>query len=240
MKKLVLSLFVVAAVTVVGPLSSCKMGCIKGSGKQDTRTFKLADITGVDIEGGYKVVLKQDGSNTVALTADDNLFDDIKVTNNGGKLHIYSKRNFCTDGDLKLVIGVKDLQLLKLSGAMDVKGEGEFKTQDLKIDLAGSNHVDMNVNAANIVTEASGASEIGLSGQATSHTVGFSGSGKLKAFDLVVGKYSIESSGVADCEVNVLNELNVNSSGASDIKYKGHPASIHNEKSGAGSLKHVE
>jgi hypothetical protein len=111
-------------------------------------------------------------------------------------------------------------------------------TKDLDIDLSGATKVNLDLNAANVTTTGSGATELNLKGQATSHHINISGVGHVYAFDFVVGSCDVESSGVGHCEVNVLNNLNVHSSGASDVKYKGHP-SISNDKSGASSIEQV-
>ncbi len=40
-------------------------------------------------------------------------------------------------------------------------------------------------------------------------------------------------------QIDVLNKLNVHSSGASDVKYKGNPA-VNNDKSGASSVEKAD
>ncbi len=66
-------------------------------------------------------------------------------------------------------------------------------------------------------------------------TILLTGVGKVKAFDQEVGTCNITVTGVADCEVNVKNELIVNLTGVGNIYYKGHP-SIDSSISGVGSL----
>ncbi|HAL83013.1 MAG TPA: DUF2807 domain-containing protein, partial [Mucilaginibacter sp.] len=40
-------------------------------------------------------------------------------------------------------------------------------------------------------------------------------------------------------DVNVLNSLSVHSSGASEVRYRGNPANVTNNKSGASSVEKV-
>ncbi len=49
------------------------------------------------------------------------------------------------------------------------------------------------------------------------------GASSLKATDLEVNKYAIDSRGASDCKINVKEELSVTSSGASEIRYLGEP-----------------
>jgi hypothetical protein len=96
------------------------------------------------------------------------------------------------------------------------------------------------MNAANVRTTSSGASEIFLKGQASSHEVDLSGSSEINALDFVVGKYRIESSGSANSKINVLNELEVKSSGSSDVEYRGNPSKLSNDDSGASSIRKIK
>lgn len=239
MKKLPL-IITSLAIASVSVLSACKFSCIKGSGHTATDTRKVEKFTRIEIEGGYKVNLKQDSSMAVTINADDNLLKYIKTSVSGGTLHIESKKSFCNAGELSVDIGIGKLEQLKISGAADVSAAGKLNVQDLKLELKGANKVDLDVNAANLVTEGSGSTELHLAGQASSHKIDFSGSGKLYAFDFVVGNYRIETSGATECEINVLHELSIDSRGATSIKYKGSPSVIHNDKSGASSVEKVQ
>lgn len=239
MKK-IYSLFVVlAAVVSFSSLSSCGFECINGSGHRVSENRKVGDFTRIDVSGGFKVTLKQDSSLAVNITADDNLLKYIKSSVSGGKLRIYSKKNFCNTGELLVTIGVRNLDEIKASGAVDVASDGKINTQDIDLKLSGVSKVTLDLNAKNVRTEGSGAIELYLKGQASSHDVDLRGSGKISALDFVVGNYTIQTSGVSDCEINVLQSLSVNSKGASSIKYRGNPSSVSNHKTGASSIEKI-
>ena len=110
--------------------------------------------------------------------------------------------------------------------------EGKINTKDLRFNLNGASKVDMDLNADNVVTEGNGSTEMNLSGQATSHKIEFAGSGKINALDFVVGSYDIETTGASDCNINVLKDLNVNTTGAADVKYRGNPSNVNTSKTG--------
>jgi putative autotransporter adhesin-like protein len=239
MKKLFTITILVISAASLSLLSSCRFGCIKGSGRLATENHKVADFTRLEVGGGFKVNLKQDSSLNLSVTADDNLLKYIHIDSDGGLLHIYSKKNFCNSGEMAINIGVKNLEVLKGSGAVDYVSDGKLNTKDLKIELTGAGKVDLDLTAANVSTTGSGATEINLKGQATSHRIELTGTGKVHALDFVVGKYDIRTTGASDCEVNVLNELNVNTTGASDIKYRGNPSNVNSSKTGASTLTKV-
>jgi hypothetical protein len=227
------------AIGVVLMLSSCDQSCIDGSGNQVTETRKVNDFTKIDISGGYIIKLVQDSSLSLTVTADDNIQNYIKTDVSGDRLRI-SNKNICTSsGEVVVTVGVRNLEEIKASGAVEVSSSGKINARDMNINLSGSTKVALDINAARLTTNASGSSEINLKGQASEHDLKLSGSSNVNAFDLVTGVYNISTSGSSDCNINVLQELNVHSSGSSAIKYRGNPSSVNNDKSGSSSIEKV-
>ena len=227
------------AAGIVLTLSSCDQSCIVGSGNQVTETRKVSDFTKIEVSGGYIIKLVQDSSLSLTVTADDNIQKYIKTDVSGDKLRI-SNENICTSsGEVIVIVGVRNLEEIKASGAVEVSSNGKINASDLNISLSGSTKITLAINAARITTHASGSSEINLTGQATEHDLDLSGSSNVNAFDLVTGVYNIKTSGSSDCDINVLQELNVHSSGSSAIKYRGNPTSVNNDKSGSSSIEKV-
>ncbi|HWZ13907.1 MAG TPA: head GIN domain-containing protein [Mucilaginibacter sp.] len=219
-------------------LSSCMFNCVHGSGTEASESRKVSDFSRIDISGGFKVVLKQDSSLSVKITADDNLLKYIKTTVNGSKLRIYTRRSFCNSSQTIVYIGVRHLEELKASGGIEVESDGKITTQDIHLRLSGATKITMDLNAANVTTNGSGATELNLKGQASSHNIDLSGSGKVNALDFVVGNCEIQTAGVGHSEVNVLHSLSIHSTGASEVKYRGNP-SISSDKVGASSIEKI-
>lgn len=240
MKKLFLTLILFISAISLAVLSSCRFGCVKGSGHQVTENRKVADFTKIDISGGYKVSLKQDSSLSVTVHADDNLMKYIHIEADGNKLRIFSRKNLCGSSEITVNIGVKNVESIKTSGGIELDSDGKLIAKDLSMKLSGATRVNMDINAAEVTTEGSGSTEINLKGQATSHRVKLSGSGKIHALDFVVNSYDIHTTGASECEINVLHDLNVNTTGASDIKYRGNPTNVNSHKTGASSLTKID
>jgi hypothetical protein len=239
MKKIYLAIVLLTACLTLGGLSSCVFHCVHGSGHMVSEDRKVSDFNKISISGGFKVVLKQDSSMAVKVTADDNLLKYIKTEVEGDRLRIYSKKNLCNNGQLTINIGVRNLEEVKASGAVEVESDGKIHTGDLHFKLSGATKITMDLNAGNVTTSGSGATELNLKGQATSHNIDLSGVGHVYAFDFVVGSCDIQTSGAGHSEVNVLNSLSVHSSGASEVRYRGNPSNVTNDKSGASSVEKV-
>jgi hypothetical protein len=242
MKRSVITFLSIAAGLIsAGSLSSCMLHCVHGSGHQATENRKVTqDFTKLEVSGAFKVILKQDSSGTISLTADDNILKYIKTKNEDGTLQIFTHQNICNAGDMTVTIGVKNLESIRGSGATEFSATGKLVCKDVELHLSGSSKVTLDLNAANVNIEGSGDTELDLTGQATSTHVDMSGVARVSAYDFVVSDYEISTSGSSNCEINVLHSLHVSSSGSSEIKYKGNPTDVNNEKSGSSSLEKVQ
>ncbi|WP_214070250.1 head GIN domain-containing protein [Mucilaginibacter sp. dw_454] len=220
-------------------LASCKPGCLKGSGNVVTENRKVTNFSKLDISGDFNISLTQDSSLNVSVAGDDNLVKNVTTKVNGEVLTIKSEKSVCEGSTITVSIGVKKLEELKASGAVNIGTKGKLITQNFDLDLAGASKINMELDAANLTTTSTGATEVDLKGQASTFTANFEGGGKLQAFDFIVGNYNLQSSGAGDFEINVLHELTVNTTGASTIKYKGNPTTINNKKSGVSTLTKV-
>lgn len=147
MKKIHLALVIIAGVTLAG-LSACRFNCVHGSSHIVSEDRKVGDFSKISVSENYKVVLKQDSSMAVKVTADDNLLKYIKTETEGSKLHIFSKRSLCNNGQLVINIGVKNLDEIKASGAVEIESDGTIHTQDLHLNLSGATKITMALNAA--------------------------------------------------------------------------------------------
>lgn len=221
-------------------LSSCSnVGCINGSGKQISEVRNVGPFTKIETSGSIKVVLRQDSLSSIRILADDNIQREIDTRVKGNTLVIDMEGNICDGGPVTIYISSKNYEGIEASGAVEIVSDGKLNVNDFDLDLSGSSRVSLDINAANLRTSSTGASEIKLAGQAGSHNLDLSGSSSVEALDFVVGKYHIESSGSSKSRINVLNELDIRSSGSSDIQYRGNPSNVTNDDSGASSVKKI-
>ncbi|SDF07426.1 Putative auto-transporter adhesin, head GIN domain [Mucilaginibacter pineti] len=241
MKKLGLGIAAIVICASVNIFSACRVRCAHASGNKITETRKATEFNKIDISGeAYKIHLKQDSSLTITINGDDNLLKYISTSVSGGRLYIKAKKNMCNADSIVINIGIKNLSEIKSSGAAVVSSTGKINTGDINFDLSGATNLNLDINAARVTTNISGASEQNLTGQAASNTIATSGVAKINAFDFVVGDYTISTSGVSHCKINVLKTLNVRSSGATEIEYKGSPSTINNDKTGASKITKVD
>lgn len=230
----------IAIICTTFSFSACDIACKQGSGKMVSENREVSGFDKLDISGSYNVVIKQDPVESLTVTADDNLLGNIKSDVSGHELHIRSKGNMCSSGKFTLTISLRDLTGISTSGAVELTSNGKIKAKDVELDMSGATKITMDLDAGIVNTTGSGITELNLKGQAGTHNVKLSGGGEINALDFVVAKYNIESSGATHCKINVLNRLDLDSSGASEVEYRGNPTTINNNKTGAASLKKLE
>jgi hypothetical protein len=228
-----------AGLLALTTFSSCMMNCIHGSGNRISENRKVENFTRIDVSGGYDIILKQDSSLTLAITADDNVMKFLRTDVSGDRLKISTRKNICAKKAISIIIGVRNLEEIKGSGAIEISNEGKLVVHDINFHLSGAGKLNLDMTAENVTTKGSGATEINLKGQAATHDLNLTGSGKVNALDFVVGKYDVHTTGATECKINAITELNIHTTGASDIEYRGN-AVVNSSKTGASSIKKID
>lgn len=221
-------------------LGSCNTDCVDGSGNQVSETRDVGgDFSGIEVNGDVRLLLTQADASSVRVVADDNIQAEVDIRRSGSELVIEHESGTCESGDIIVYVSMKDLRKIDASGAVEIVGQSPFKVGDIELSLKGANTLSMELDAATVETNSSGASEISLKGQAGRHVLDMSGATELDAFNFIVGEYEVESSGAGSAQINVLNRLDVESAGATEILYKGNPSKIKTNNSGASNVKRV-
>ena len=221
-------------------LSSCGgFDCISGSGNQVTENRELGTFNQIESRGSLKIILSQDSTSSIRILADDNIQKEIRTRLSGSTLKIDFEGNFCDPGPVTLFLRSKDFQKIESSGSVEILSEGKLSLNDLDLNLRGSSKLMLDLNIKSLFTSTSGSSEIILKGQAGRHNLEMTGSSSVEALDFIVGEYRINSTGASKSRINVLNTLEVYSTGASDVEYKGKPSKVQKSESGSSSVKSI-
>lgn len=214
-------------------------GCIQGSGNQVSEMRVVEPFSSVKVGGNIKLIVTEAPEQQLRITADDNILKEITTKVRKNQLIIEVDNNFCEQTPVIIYATSRQLEGVDVSGAVEVIGEGRINCSSFDLNLSGASQASLDISCGDMNTHTSGASKVVLKGQAGNHDIKMSGASELNAFDFVVGNYNISTSGASNLKINVLNELNVESSGSSEISYRGNPKHITNDKSGASSIKRV-
>jgi len=233
-------LFLFIAVACVC-LSSCDeifKKTIHGNGNITTQTRSVHRADKIKSYGNFDIVIVQGNEASVKVEADDNLMDYIITRNEGDDLVIKAKDNYNVQSDepIKITVTTNELELVEVAGSGNVKGEGKFTGRDhLKISVAGTGNVDLNVNTPEIESHIAGTGNITLSGETRDSKIEIAGMGDYNAKDLKSENVEIHIAGSGNTHVFAENKLEVHIAGSGDVYYKGN-ANITQDIAGSGKI----
>jgi len=269
MKKLKILMAVLPVLLIVTVLiSGCQTILISKNGETETgetetRQYDFSEFTCVDIGSAFSYDIMQSDTYSISITANNNLFDDIKVAQEGQTLIIGMEFpeapwaiKINTNPGPQAVITMPQLYGLDSSGAtngtisdfistddLDITVSGasnlelvEISTGDVDFEVSGASNVIGDIEAKNMELEVSGASTFQLKGSADSITTDVSGASHLKLADLKVENANVTLSGASNGTVNLDGTLDTKLSGASTLKYIGEPIIGRFEISGGSDL----
>lgn len=238
--------FLLIACCISLVVSSCNIingnKTITGNGIIVSRSYDIENFKDVDVSSSVTVVLTQGTDFDVKLEGDDNIVPVFQVKLVGEKLVIKPKDNYNLSfkKSVKAYVTAPEFRKLEASGASNFLSKAAINYDGkMELDLSGSSDADLELNAAKIDAEVSGACKLSLRGVTKEFKVDGSGSSVVKCFDLQADIVSIDFSGAGAAEVSAAQKLKLDISGAANIKYKGNPA-ITQDVSGAASVSKVE
>ena len=258
MKKAIVAVLVAVLLT-----SGLSAGCVghgeAGSGNLVTEEFEFSDFTRVEVGGAFEVEIVQADSYRVSVTADDNLFEYIKVSKQGETLKIGLKllplRPLFTT--LRAEISMPQIYDLDLSGATKGTVSGFSSTENLDTELSGASSLNLvEMSAGDVEFELSGASRasgditasgdarlnlsgassVQLQGSASDLVIDASGASRVELDNFPVDNADVKLSGASGATVNLDGRLDANLSGASKLSYIGEPTMGDVRTSGGSSV----
>ncbi len=233
---LVLVAFALSSCYNVGGVIGGTGGLVMGSGKSATRDFNLTDFTQLDVGNAFQVEVTQADTFGVTITADDNLFDYIRVTREGNTLRISldpTHRYSLGLNAMQAKIKMPTLEGVVFSGATRGTIAGFKSTRDLSVNLSGASGLTGGIDAGNVSLEASGASSVTLTGSGKDARLNASGASRFNLGDFALDTADVTLSGASSGAVNAKSKLGYDLSGASNLTYSGTPVIGKSQTSGA-------
>ena len=155
-------------------------------GNLKTEEMEFSDFTAVEVSRAFEVKIIQSSSYRVVISADEKLFSDIAVMQNGNTLVIGLKPGIPDPGDLfrKAEISMPELNKLTLSGAIKGNVEGFTNSNTFILSLSGASSLEMNnINLGNAEIEVIGASDLNARGTANDLFLLVSGASDINFLD---------------------------------------------------------
>ena len=216
---------------------------VKLSGVTKVSTKEVSAFDKVDVSGAIDVIVNIGNKSEVVIEADSAIMPYIVTEVKDRELKIYNKDDFgfynFKNNKILVTITTPSILELESSGACDVT-INDLKTDMFKVSLSGACDLIGSFECNVLDFESSGSSDSKLKGKVKNCNIELSGACDIKALDLEVDSLKIEGSGSSNVEITVQNSLDVELSGASELRYKGEPKYIKTDMSGVSNLTKID
>lgn len=206
--------------------NSCNVNSIVGSGIIITESRPITEFSEVYVQGDYTLHIKQGNRYKLFLKMDDNLLDNTITEIEGDKLQIISNSSVLRSSAKDIYITVKDLNRIKLVGAVDLTNSNVFSVNSLSIISEGICNIDLHVHSNIVSLKLSGSSNVKIIGISNNLDVDMAGYGTLNSLGLFCDNVTLNLSGAVSSKVFSKKYLDVDINGAGQVYYKGTPELI--------------
>lgn len=199
----------------------------------------IKEFHSIKISGASTVFIQQGSEYKVEIEGDEKGKSYASFEVVMGKLIIktVTKEKNVTNYKLTYYVTVQDLKEISISGASSIETKSRMAMDDLKITSSGASDIKLDLELQSLSGNISGASNLNLKGKTASLNLICSGASNVEMKDFRIEKAKISCSGASDLKLNVSNTLDLEVSGASDVKLFGSPQVLNKSVTGASSFR---
>jgi hypothetical protein len=219
--------FKVFGLLIIGLLliTACGLRSIQGSGDVITENREVSGFDSVSHTGIGRVIIVQGDEESLTIEADDNLLEYITSEVKNGTLELGFTDNVRIDPapSITFTVGVKDLKELDSTGTGSIEID-ELSADNLTISTSGTGSISIGtLTATDLVVNAEGTGDIKLAGKVETQEISRVGTGDYDASDLESKTANVEAIGTGNVVIWVLDSLDVEITGTSEVSYYGSP-----------------
>lgn len=238
-----------------GTSSITVVGLDNGKLVNENRSI-AANINKVDVSGPLEVVIVQNDTPALNVSASEGVLQHVQSKVDGDTLKLDLNGVVRTSKPIRVYLSLKGLQelnvhgsaeaeargfqgesmQLSLRGSGDVRFEGNFK--QLKAKLHGSGDMNLsNLDSDQVELEVTGSGDLNAAGKAKSVNAKLKGSGDLNASNLTTDTAEVELIGSGNVDVFAKSNAKVQLRGSGDVMVEGNPAQRTVSTHGSGDVQ---
>lgn len=228
------------AIALLSFIPAAKADCVKGVGEVVKKSLTVEALHGIALEGSMDVVLTQGAVQSVEVEAQANLIELLETDVKNGIWTIETKDGFTTNKPFIVHITVPMIDEVSVDGSGDVTCNGTFRSEDMRLAIAGSGNITLNFESKEASAAIAGSGDMTLTGTCTKLSVAVAGSGDVNARALKAADASVDIAGSGDVTLDASQSLEASIAGSGDVSYKGSPAHISRNVMGSGEVRSLE
>jgi hypothetical protein len=221
-----------------------------------TRQFDFKDFQNIEIDCAFIFEITAGTAYHVSITANESLFDKINIAQSGDILKLSLKPvRFQARPILEAHIVMPNINRLRQSAAtsgivsgfrtntpFDLYLSGASSTQvniecgEARLEITGASHLEGVIKTSKADLLVSGASRVQLSGRCRNLVLSGWGAADMDMAEFQSEEGTIYLKGASTATVNIKNQLNIDLTGASHLRYLGSPTLSEVTLSGASVL----
>jgi hypothetical protein len=209
-------------------------------GPNGTEDRYVSNFTEVESRVSANVTIIESNTYSLKIDAPETYIENLLTEVKGKTLIIKTKSNlsFNPYGKSKIFISMPKCNVIKTSGSGNLDYQGEWRGENLSLDITGSGNVTIDkVKTNNLEIKNSGSANIDInSGDIGYLNLSVSGSGNYNSLDALIENAKIKISGSGNAKLYVKENLDIRLSGSGDVKYKGSPR-MNLDVTGSGNVK---
>ena len=212
---------------------------VTGNGQMGENSPEVSDFNRVKLSSVGILKIVQGESESLTITAEENLLEYITTRVSGNELEIGVEPGIgiTPTQDITYLLTVKNLEEVSLSGAGEVIID-ELATDRLVLESSGVSKFTLgDLQAERLEVHISGTGSAEVAGKVEMLEISISGAGNFNGADLQAQEAEVKISGLGNTTVWVERRLDTSISGAGNISYYGDPQ-VSKTTSGAGSVNH--
>jgi phage shock protein PspC (stress-responsive transcriptional regulator) len=204
-----------------------------------------SEFSEIEAGGLFRVQVRQGDSFKAEAAGRASDLDDVRLEVRGDRLvvrHRSSNGLFSGFGKnrnpILVVVTMPRLRRLELSAACQADVSG-FRDEPLQVDASSAASARLDVNVPRLEVDLSSAAHIIINGSTTELLVDGSSASSLEALGLRATKASLDLSSGSEAKVRATDELKVDLSSGSQVRYAGRPGRIEKDLHSGSSLEQV-
>ncbi len=207
---------------------------IYGADTEISRHYQNTGFTAVSIASGMRLEVKQGTPYEVVVRTEENQLKQVKVAQVGNMLHFYLPPFSLATTPVEISIIMPELTKIDLSGGSKAHVTMKVLPKSFGASLSGGAELSGLLHAQRLELNLSGGSVSNLTGAADTLIVRASGGSRILQDSFKVDRARINLSGGCRSEVFVIESMDVDASGGSQIYYHGTPKLNTSFSGGAG------
>ncbi len=220
---------------------SCEKEIIRvtPSSQVTTRTHAINTLQELSISDPFEVyVTFSETERELRIEANDNLHSLIEVEEINGHLSIQVKDNSRISGQpvLKVYLTTNALQAIDAQGTAEVYLQNTWQTNEAEIELSGNSHLTGALQVGSLNAELTGASSLDIEGSTQQFDIEATGASEMTGFDFSTDQLTADLTGASELNLTVNDEMSVEATGASTVRYRGNAVITYQNLSGGSKI----